>query len=58
MAYPPDTGGRLIMNFSAVIMLVVVGGVVWGGFICLLRFAMKHENHTTGSSADREKNNK
>ncbi len=46
------------MNFSAVIMLVVVGGVVWGGFICLLRFAMKHENHTTGSSADREKNNK
>ncbi|MCH7781765.1 MetS family NSS transporter small subunit [candidate division KSB1 bacterium] len=40
------------MNTSAIVMLIVVGGIVWIGFIVSLRIALKREKGK--NSADTE----
>ncbi len=37
------------MNPSAILMLIVIGGIVWGGFIVLLRYAMRREQEKSST---------
>jgi len=39
------------MNPSAVIMLIVVGGIVLGGFILAMRMAMKREKSKSANNS-------
>lgn len=39
------------MNPSAILMLVVIGGIVWGGFALAMRFAIKHEKIKTSDNS-------
>jgi len=38
------------MSFSAVVTMIIILTVVWGGFIFLLRLAMKKESQKAGST--------
>ena len=43
MVNAANFGRKYSMNSSAILMLIVIGGIVWGGFIVLLRYAMRRE---------------
>ena len=41
------------MNTSALFMLIVVGGIVWVGFVITLSFALKREKGKNSTDTER-----
>ncbi len=41
------------MNATAVVLMVLICGLVWGGFILLLTRAVRHEGRKTQGGDDR-----